>query len=190
LITGNSLNSSDSVSVSFECDRLGISRLLPLNGIPTATQAGTHMPSIAEDGTGINTWGIGVYTVALQVSQPNQPTWTTNGVPLALSPQITVSPQTATAGTVALDITCTPRLQDIQTAQARLLFGSSEIVPASITNPADPSKPTTLHFSIPNVVAGSYLIRLRVDGIDSLPVVLTGSPAAFVFDPQQMVTVT
>jgi hypothetical protein len=33
------------------------------------------------------------------------------------------------------------------------------------------------------------LIRLRVDGIDSLPVRLVGSPPVFNFDAQQMVTV-
>lgn len=189
-ILGSALDRSGTLAVSFVCDRLDISRTLPLTGTPRATLATTHLPSIAEDGNGMNTWGVGVYTVAIQVSQPNQPTWTTNGVPLALSPQITVSPLTAAAGTVAFDVTCTPRLQSIQLPQTRLLFGDAEIQPASITNPADPLQPTTLHFSIPNVAAGSYLIRLRVDGIDSLPVILTGSPAVFDFDPQQTLTVS
>jgi hypothetical protein len=50
-------------------------------------------------------------------------------------------------------------------------------------------KPTTLTFTVPSVLEGEYLVRLRVDGIDSLPVTISGSPAKLEFDPQQKVTV-
>jgi len=52
---------------------------------------------------------------------------------------------------------------------------------------ADKTHPTILTFKIKKVDAGEYLIRLRVDGIDSLPVVLKGSQLEF--DANQKLTV-
>jgi hypothetical protein len=114
----------------------------------------------------------------------------TNTVPVALSPLITVSPLSHAAGTVNLTVTCTPRLRPLQEAHVRLLFGDAEVLPATITTPGDVTQPTTLTFSVPGVVAGDYVVRVRVDGIDSLPVVYGGTPASFGFDPAQTVHVT
>ena len=100
-----------------------------------------------------------------------------------------MSPLNAAAGDITLTVTCAPRLQARQEAQTRLLFGTRMIAPASIATPADQTQPTTLTFSVPGAAAGEYLVRLRVDGIDSLPVVLSGTPAKLDFDTQQKVTV-
>jgi hypothetical protein len=45
---------------------------------------------------------------------------------------------------------------------------------------------------VPGVVASAtpYPVRLRVDGVDSMPFVATGSPPKFSFDPNQSVKVT
>ena len=184
LLIGGS-NLARAGTLRLECQRLGIVRQLPPATNGTATQIGAHLPSLAEDAGGMSAWGIGTYNLSLLVTQPNLPPWTTNAVPVALAPLITVAPPSAAAGTIDLIVTCTPRLQPQQNAQARLLFGSLEVKPTSIDTPADTSKPTTLQFSIPSVVAGTYLVRLRVDGIDSLPVICSGSPPVFDFDPQQ-----
>jgi hypothetical protein len=188
LVFGTNLFLGGTTAV-FESMRLGITQELPLSAAPSANQLSVHLPSIVENAGGMSGWGVGVFTVALHLVQSNTPTWVTNSVPIALAPQIGVSPLNASVGTVNLTLTCTPRLQAQQTAGARLLFGSIEVVPNSVDTPVDPLQPTTLQFSIPNVTAGSYLIRLRVDGIDSLPVRLVGSPPVFNFDAQQMVTV-
>jgi len=50
--------------------------------------------------------------------------------------------------------------------------------------------PSTLTFSIPNVDVGSYVVRLRVDGVDSIPVTYSGTPPLPAFDGNQIVTVT
>jgi len=190
LVIGSNLRHRGTVTAIFECARLGITQELPLTGLPQANQLGAHLPKHRPGCNRHEQLGHGVYTVSLRIAQPNVPAWTTNGVPLALAPLISVSPLNLSAGTISFDVTCTPRLQPQQTALVRLLFGDSEVQPASITTPANPQLPTTLHFTIPGVAAGSYLVRLRVDGIDSLPVTLSGSPATFEFDPQQKVTVT
>jgi hypothetical protein len=70
------------------------------------------------------------------------------------------------------------------------LFGESQVSVQTVTNPADESLPTTLDFEIPDVEEGSYLVRLRIDGADSIPVILTGTPPRLEFDPNQKVSIT
>ena len=75
-----------------------------------------------------------------------------------------------------------------QETKASLLFGSRAVLPTAVTQ-GGITDPTTLDFTIPAVAAGKYVVRLRVEGIDSLPITITGSPAVMNFDPQQIVTV-
>lgn len=187
-LTGTHLARPGTVTARFTNTRLGISHELPLTAV-SATQATAHLPTIAENPAGMDEWSAGVYTVALCIAQPGAPTWSTNGVPLALSPRITVSPLNAVPGLVEIEVVCEPRLNEAQVASVRLMLGEREIQATSITTPADTSQPTTLHFSVADVAAGSYPARLRVDGIDTLPVTVTGSPAIFDFDPQQTLVV-
>jgi len=132
----------------------------------------------------------GIYTASLVVRRPPLPTWVTNEVPFGLAPQITLNTTTAAPGTVNLTITCTPRIDPRQ--RVLLLFGDQQIAPQTMTNPADTTKPTSLTFQIPGVVASPtpYPVRLRVDGVDSMPFVAAGSPPKFSFDPNQSVKVT
>jgi hypothetical protein len=192
LISGRDLP-ANAAAVVFTCARLGISQELP-PGTRSADggQLRVHLPSIAEVATGMNGWGIGAYTVALRIAPPGQPSWLTDPAPasLVLAPLVTVNPLAAAPGTLNLTVICVPRLRPIQAAGARLLLGTAEAIPTAIDTPADESQPTTLTFSIAGVVAGSYIVRLRIDGIDNLPVTITGSPPVLNFDPQQTVTVS
>ena len=72
----------------------------------------------------------------------------------------------------------------------QLIFGDQQVVPATIVTPADTTQPTTLTFSVEGVLAGTYVVRLRVDGVDSIPVRTSGPPALLEFDPAQQVIVT
>lgn len=159
----------------------------PLPGA-TASRLMVHLPSTAEVPAVMSAAAPGFYTVALEVSRPNLPTWLSNEAPFALAPIITVTPTSAPAGTINLTLTCAPRMRDGQ--RALLLFGDRQLEPQSVTNPGNPAQPTTLTFQVPGVVAGSYVVRLRVDGADSLPFVLAGTPPHLEFDPAQTVTVT
>jgi hypothetical protein len=191
VVSGTNLRSG-TATVQLESMRLDIKRELPFaaaSGAATA-QLTVHVPSIAEEPSGMNEWAVGVYTAAIRIAEPDRPVWMTNGVPIALAPLITVAPLAATSGTVNLTVTCIPRLRPEQGAQVRLLFGDTAFKPDTITTPANPLVPTTLAFKIPGVAAGKYLVRLRVDGIDSLPVTITGSPPKLDFDPQQTVVVS
>lgn len=191
VVSGTQLRSG-AATLQFESVRLDIKRALPFTP-GTGAAAGqlvVHVPSVAEEASGMSEWAVGVYTAAIRIAEPNRPVWMTNGVPVALAPLIAVSPLAAAIGTVNLTVTCTPRLRPEQEAQVRLLFGNTAVKAESITTPANLPDPTTLTFKVPGVVAGKYLVRLRVDGIDSLPITFSGSPPKLDFDPQQTVTVS
>lgn len=161
----------------------------PVDVIPVAGDSSTtlrvHLASSAEDANAASRWAPGIYTLALVLQPPGAPRLVSNELPVPLAPVITVSPLSATPGTVNVTVTCMPRLRDGQ--RVGLLFGSQWIDPQNISNPADPTKPTTLAFQVPNVLKGTYTIRLRVDGVDSIPVDFSSAVPAF--DVNQQVVV-
>jgi hypothetical protein len=189
LLSGLRMQYSGIASVVFEDDPDGVRQKLTPTPGPQKTQLLCHVPSTTEDPNAMSNWAIGIYEVSLEVLRPNIPTWTTNRVPVALAPTITVSPLNAAPGSIALTLTCAPRLTMEQQARALLLFGDEIVEPDSVTNPADPTQATQLTFTVPNVAAGGYPVRLRVDGIDSIPAVFAGTPPTLQFDPQQKVIV-
>jgi hypothetical protein len=180
--------SSQGVMARFSSQRLAAP--VEIQPLPsgTADQITVHLSDANEDPGALAKWAPGVYTVALVVSRPDLPTWTTNEVPFTLTPVITVAPSSAPAGDVSLTVTCVPRLRDGQ--RVLLLFGDRQIPVDTISTPADTSQPTTLSFLVPAATQGTYPVRLRVDGVDSMPVVLTGTPPKPEFDPAQTVTIT
>jgi hypothetical protein len=125
----------------------------------------------------------GLYTAALVVTPDNLPSWTTNEVPFGLAPRITVQPTTATEGDV-LTVTPVPHLRESQREHALLLLGDHQIPPRPAAVAPD------LEFVLPALAPGAYVVRLRVDGIDSLPFDQAGTPALLDFDPAQTVAIT
>ncbi len=189
IVTGTNLDAQGTMTAIFENAQAGV--VQEMTPAP-ATSPGTlslHIPSTAENANAMNEWAAGMYTLTLRVQRPNIPAWTTNSVPVALAPLITVSPNSAAPGDIALTVTCTPRLLPDQEPHTNLLFGSQPLQPDSIDTPADATQPTTLQFTAPSIAAGDYVARLRVEGIDSLPVTLSGSPPKLSFDSNQKVKV-
>ncbi|MGL4611895.1 MAG: DUF4255 domain-containing protein [Trueperaceae bacterium] len=127
-------------------------------------------------------WLAGVYTVSLLTTLPDLPPWTSNELALGLAPTITLSSPNAAVGDM-LTIICTPRLHPEQ--RVLILFADQQLQPQTITTPLDTTQPTTLTFQVPNATNGEYIVRLRVDGVDSLPFRLTGTPPRLEFDPSQ-----
>jgi hypothetical protein len=127
-------------------------------------------------------WPAGFYTVAVQVQRPGETFLrTTNQLSLSVAPTFTISPQSAPAGTITYTLTCNPQIWPQQ--QASLLLGDQDIPAAAIT-----AQTPTLTFTATNTVAGSYYVRLRVDGVDSLLVNRAVRPPEF--DQTQQVTIT
>jgi hypothetical protein len=190
-LVGSALAHGGTLTALFTNDRLDIVNELPLGAGASASELRGHLPSIAEQAAAMSAWAAGAFSVAVRVEDSGRPTWTTNGVPVAIAPRITASPLAAAAGTAfTLTLACSPRLRPLQEPRLRLLFGTTELLPHAIATPADPTQPSSITFAVPGQAAGAYLLRLRVDGIDSLPVELNGTPPTFAFDPAQTVTVT
>ncbi len=186
LLTGSRLQ-ADGVSAVLENARTDSLQTLPTIAGTNDRELRVQLPDAAVAGA-MAAWGIGMYSLRLRSDTPGVPTVYSNAVPLALSPHIVVAPLAAAPGDIAMTIVCSPRLHPMQNEGVRLIFGDIEIAADTIDTPADETQPTTLSFTVRNAVAGSYPIRLRVDGVDSLPIQI--APGTGIdFDPQQTVVV-
>jgi hypothetical protein len=180
--------SATNLRVHFSSTRLKDPIELPTLSGGTANAISVHLPDQTEDAKAISQWAPGFYTCTLSIKPADAPMLLGNAIAFALAPRITLAPSSAAAGTIALTLTCTPRIVDQQ--YVRLIFGERAFEAASISTPVDIAQPSTLKFTLPGVAAGTYLVRLRVDGVDSIPVLQTGTPPRPVFDSAQQVTVT
>ena len=186
-VLGSQLQSADTV-VRFSSTRLAQPiELLPQPG-GSASEITVHLPDKTEDANVMSRWVPGFYTASVVVTRPGVPPMLSNPVAFALAPRITVSPLGGPAGTLNLTLGCEPRIAPGQ--RVLLILGERQIEPSSLTNPADATLPSIIAFTVPGVAAGSYVVRLRVDGVDSIPVAYGGTPPVPVFDPAQKVTVT
>jgi hypothetical protein len=190
VLTGAHLGDPPVTTARFEHAQTRIVTTAPVTVGPAPSTLVAHLPSIGEDADAMHEWAPGLYTVSLHTILPDVPAWATNAVPVALSPIVDVSPLDAAVGDFTLTLHCTPRIRPEQEPLVTLIFGSRQVLPATITSPPDEQQPTELTFDLEDVPAGEYLVRLRVNGIDSLPVTVTGTPPQFAFDPSQKVTVT
>ena len=185
LITGSGLN-AEGLSLIVNSQYLPKPISMKTSSVDQKGAIGVDLPGPSDSGV-MSDWSPGFYTISAVVNHPDLPSWVTNELPFALSPTIKLNPQTAAPGSINLSISCTPRLRDGQ--KAYLLLGDRQIKPISIVNPVALSQATTLEFFIPQVDEGEYIVRLRVDGIDSLPIIRSASTAEVEFDPDQKLIV-
>ncbi|WP_431066959.1 DUF4255 domain-containing protein [Methylotuvimicrobium sp.] len=156
---------------------------------PTETEMTVQLPSVTDDVEAGSKWPAGFYAVSLMQQRPGIPQWSSNTLFLPLSPRIeTIDPASAPAGDVELTIECLPQILDSQ--QVVLLF-SDRIVPAdAIVTPVDPEARTELTFTIQNAASREtpYVVRLRVDGVDSIPVDFSGATPQFTDNQKVSIT--
>lgn len=122
---------------------------------------------------------VGAYLVGVNVVRPGEASVrTTNQLTLLVAPEITTFPPTDMArdsqGTVTIEIGCRPQVRPGQ--RASLILGERE----SFAEPFA-SSTSSLSFRFENAPpAGSeHLVRLRVDGIESLIIDRKATPPAF-----------
>lgn len=169
---------AETVTVGLTHPRLATPiELTPLSG-RTSTEISIQIPNNPTD------WVAGFYRLVGVLKQTNQPDRITNELPFSLAPQIsTIAPNPAprnASGNVTLTLTCRPQVRIEQ--RVSLLLGDREILVEPRTNAADP-----LVFNVTAIASGDYLVRLRVDGVDSLLVNRAVTPP--VFDSTQKVTI-
>jgi len=132
----------------------------------------------------------GVYALAVGVTPTAPPSDTgfSNEVIMPISPTITGGlgvPVVRTAvdvttglGTATIDITCSPDVLENQ--RVSFTLGSKE-VPAN----DHPVQTNSLTFVVPNMAAGTYPVRLSVDGVESI-LIDRSDPANLKYDPTQV----
>jgi hypothetical protein len=124
-----------------------------------------------------STWPAGIYTAQVIASRAGEPDRSSGELPFPLAPTITLS---ALAGpNLTLTVNSIPDVQPEQ--RVSLLVGEREVPPT-----AHPT-PDTLEFDLLGLPKGTSVVRLRVDGVDSIPIDLTGPTPQFAAD--QMVTI-
>ena len=133
----------------------------------------------------IRQWRAGLYTLSLRVPR-SQYTWSTDEYPIAIAPQVLgVDPLAATAGDLTLTLTCIPQIQPDQSVL--VLFGDRGYEPEHVSAP-EAMEPTTLRVQIPAVLAGVYVVRVRVDGVNSIPVNFRARPPEFAANQTVVIT--
>lgn len=129
-----------------------------------------ELPDTSDEPQVPSEWPAGIYTLSVLVQKPGLPPWSSNAQPFALAPQITITAppgNTASQGSVTVELECVPQVRNTQ--RAVLLFGDREIPLDTLTTPGDPTAPSFLTFQV-DATPGVYVLRLRVDGVDSIPV--------------------
>lgn len=179
---------SEEMSARLQHNRLDAPLALALQGERTDTEVQIRLPVASDPGIPA-AWPAGFYTVELEVQRPVPPNWTTNRLSFGLAPTLTgLNPPSQAAGAqpFSLTVNCTPQVLPEQ--RAVLLLGDREVTPSSITTPADPDSETTLEFPIDGLDPGDYVLRLRVDGVDSMPIDFSASLPQF--DSAQTLVIT
>jgi hypothetical protein len=133
-------------------------------------------------------WRAGPHTVSVIITRGDK-THATNALPLVLAPRITsISPPNTISrdanGNVTLTLTASPVV--LTTQKATLLLVDREIAAELRTADSDP-----LQFAITDAPGVTdAVVRLRVDGVDSIPFERTDTPPGFRFADSQKVTIT
>lgn len=131
-------------------------------------------------------WPVGVYEVSYGVQRAGEGfVRNTATLPLAIAPRITIAPHTFPAGAVTLTINCSPQIWAKQ--RVSLLIGD---MPEILYVWPDPAPALTTSLSFPNITLakGTYHVRLRVDGVDSLLVDRTKTPPVYAASQRVIVT--
>ena len=108
----------------------------------------------------------GFYLATVIVQHSREAERHSNSLAVALAPTIALEPLEAAPGNISLMVATAPMIQPGQ--RVALLFRDSEIVAATALEPTD-----QLVFDLQNIPAGQlgeYIVRLRVDGVDSIPI--------------------
>lgn len=152
---------------------------------PSDTEMAVQLTALADDAElGFN-WPAGFYTLNLVLQRPDTPTLVSNSLSMPLSSQVeSITPTTAPAGDVVLNIECLPQIKAGQ--RVALLFSDQIITPDAVVTPVDPTGTSTLTFTVRNALARTmpYVVRLRVDGVDSIPVDFSAATPQFAANQQ------
>jgi hypothetical protein len=172
-LTGSLLTGSQ-LKVNFTNPTLPNPITVPVTQAASDTQVSIKIPDDPAN------WVAGYYTVTLTISQAGQPDCTTNATSLAIAPVITSKAVRKAKGVATVTLESKPQIRPGQ--RVALLLGGQEIDAGDVSKQ---SSRTVVN--VPSsVMPGTYLVRLRVDGVDSPIIDWSKIPPAF--DTSQTVT--
>lgn len=117
-------------------------------------------------------WVAGVYTLSVAVTESGE-RHVTSELPFTLAPRVTSAGAVRDGGgVVTLTVVCVPDVRPEQ--RASLIVGSREIQPDAHATQTD-----TLTFTDATLAPGTYRLRLRVDGAESLLIDRSKKPPIF-----------
>ena len=141
-------------------ERFEIDEALPAAAGSSATKMLFSIPTARDEDFPVGIYRIGARVQLAGEARPRS----TNQLALTVAPTLTALPGGPVLreadGSAIVTVGFTPAIREGQVA--RLVLGTQEFAP----EPFDPGR-TSLEFVIPEAVAGDYLARLRIDGIDS-----------------------
>jgi hypothetical protein len=118
----------------------------------------------------------GVYSLSLLFVSSGAQVQSTNSLPMPVAPSILTTPApAATANSSGTLVTLSCKPQVLPNQNVSLSVGSNSVPAVAFESPT-----ASLSFQFPTIAAGSYLLRLRVDGVESpVSVNWSATPPAF-----------
>lgn len=113
-------------------------------------------------------WSPGVFSASVVRRVADRPDVVSSAITFGLAPTVQVSPTNAAPGDVTLTVKCAPAPRDGQTVRL-LLSRRSPLAPTGAIATPPPGQPATITFDAKALEAGTYLVRLMVDGVESMP---------------------
>jgi len=186
ILTFEGANLSGDLQVRISNPRFAAPVFLSVLPESTSDSVKVVLPAAGDPGV-MSAWSPGFYTAAIVAAHADMHDLVSNSVSFALAPGIELSSTQLPATTppsqpAVLTVTCTPRLQNNQ--EAWLLFGDRRVPEKIRVAVADPTLPSKSEFEVFGAAGESFVVRLRADGVDSIPI----DPAnPLTFDPSQTV---
>jgi hypothetical protein len=184
-LTGSQLSAVTEVQVSHPLAAQPV-KLEPLTR--TASELTVQLPRTAQLPAGVATVTASFDAVQRQAAGDAVVTLASNAVPVALAPRLlSTAPLWAKlvqGGPTPVTVNCSPAVQPQQTIA--LIVGSQ-----LVSSPSVPAAASQLSFSLAGFAPGRYLLRVRIDQTDSIPVLGlpappdTDPPVPLQFDPNQ-----
>jgi len=169
IVNGHHLD-GDTITVRFSRSYPPVSIDIAAQDGSTARQISVLIPNNAND------WPIGFYTIEVIINKAGEQVRTTNSLLFSLAPRIDEidppNPVIRVGTRATLTLTCSPQVMPGQ--RAALLLGDREVLAED-----HPIAANTLTFIIEQAPVGSFFVRLRIDGIDSLLVDRSVTPPTF-----------
>jgi len=189
-LTGSCLSAITAVQVNHPLATQPLT-LTPLS--VTSSQVTVRLPDPPELPAGMASVAATFAAQMDQATGTGPETVTSNAVPVAFAPTLVSNAPLTVAlaqnGPTTVAVNCSPAVQPQQTIA--LIVGSQPVTSEPVQ-----AASSQLSFSLQGFTAGTYLLRLRIDSVDSIPVgsppapVNANQPAPMQFDPNQQLVLS